>query len=278
MKILPPFADEISRTLAPFRPLVLAGLGHLRELERLVRPLRDAMDATLAPLRTPEAIAALTELVRRFQEVAKWLDGAPEQLRAALEDAGVVPHPDLSLPDLVNVIRAFRERGRDAAVETLRILHSELFDDPRFRASLRARWLATRRGSALEQILQAHEAGFYAASVPAALAHAEGIIADAAGHTGHLKQDVLLGYVESMRAEDDLYGPVVAQFVGKFLFTRFLHGDPIPPFSRHAILHGADTAYGTKEKSLQALLWVDYLLLLVQARGKEAIAGSAVVE
>jgi hypothetical protein len=93
------------------------------------------------------------------------------------------------------------------------------------------------------------------------------IVARALHHSGKFKQSDLLGYLSRFRKTQNLYGPVLDQFINGYLFKHFIHGDgaPLPRFSRHAILHGVDTAYGTKDKSLTALVWVDYLLMLVSA-------------
>lgn len=70
--------------------------------------------------------------------------------------------------------------------------------------------------------------------------------------------------------DDDLFAPLVRNFVDHFLFAPFEHGDPAPTFSRHAILHGADLTHGTASKSIRALIWVDCVLLI--AEEKECVA------
>jgi len=43
----------------------------------------------------------------------------------------------------------------------------------------------------------------------------------------------------------------------------FQWGDDINGLNRHAVLHGADTNYATRERSLQALLWLDLVVTLL---------------
>ena len=209
---------------------------------------------------------SILAFAQNFEQVQRWVEEAPERLREALKDAGTIPHPELSLEDIRTVTAAFEEFGGEAAVDRIRVLHAELFDDENFRRGLAARWRASGRRAALEQILQAHDAGFYYLTIPAALAQAEGIVAEMFQHHGDMKMKVLEDYLLSLQESTDLYGPSVETFVMRFLFEKFRHGDPVPAFSRHAILHGADTSYGTKDKSLRSIVWVDYLLLCREER------------
>lgn len=85
-------------------------------------------------------------------------------------------------------------------------------------------------------------------------------------HQGAIKMEPLVNYLLSLQESTSLYRPSVETFVRRFLFEKFRHGDPIPAFSRHAILHGADTSYGTKDKSLRSIVWADYLLICREER------------
>lgn len=237
--------------------------------QQVVKPALAAVAAAhraLAPYLTPEFQVRVLEFCKGVARLHRWMEEAPEYLRAAFEDTGAIPHPNLSLHDLADIIRAFHQHGKEAAVDLLNDRHEELFASDDFRRELKERWRSSRHGIVLEQILQAHDAGLYATSVPAALAQAEGIVADAVEHKGRLKLGDLLMYIDSLRGEYPLDWPAVDSFLNRFLFSNFNHGDRLPVFSRHAILHGADVSYGTRERSLLALVWVDYLLLLVADR------------
>ena len=231
----------------------------------LIRPVLSAaraIVATAARLREP-----LIEFLQGLARFQQWFEEAPEALRAALVAEGAFPHPGImTLHDLNELIVEFRLRGPTAAVERLHRLHEELFADTDFRSRLKARWEKSRRWAILEHILRAHDAELYCVSVPAALAQAEGIVVDAMAHTGMLPGGQLRAYIAHLRTEPNLEGLAVDDFASKFLFAGFTHGSSIPRFSRHAILHGADTAYGTKRSSLLALVWVDYLLMLSEQR------------
>ncbi|MFZ5894769.1 MAG: hypothetical protein ACOY0T_27140 [Myxococcota bacterium] len=244
--------------------------------DHYLKPLRlfgAAVDQALAPLRTAEFSAEVARIARQLQLLDQWLRELPNQLKEALSDAGTIPHPELTLQDLATVMRAHQTGGHQAAVSRIQHLNEELFAQADFRSSLRIRWHASRRHAVLEQVLSAHEAGLYAVSIPAALAQAEGIVADAARHTGAMKLRHYKGYITQLGDEPNVDGPSVEHFVENFLLASFRHGDPVPSFSRHAILHGADVDYGSKEKSIRALVWVDYLLIRAeeQANASQAV-------
>jgi hypothetical protein len=236
-------------------------------LERQVYEAVRAVVGAFDPLKMVAFAEGCVQFVQNLREWQVWIEQAPEQLRAALKDEGVFPHPQLSLHDLNSVIQEFSKDGGAGAVRRLYTLHDDLFRDEAFRHSLLCRWQASDRWAVLEQVLRAHELGLYGVSIPAALAQAEGIVAHAFHHSGRLMLRDLRDYLSRLRKGPNLDGPVLDQFINDYLFKPFTHGDgvPLPRFSRHAILHGADIAYGTKDKSLTALVWVDYLLMLVSS-------------
>ena len=201
----------------------------------------------------------------------------PSELQEALIGEGHVPHMyELSLKDLAEVVRAHKEGGSSAAVQLLHELHLELFTKGSpARTQIECRWQRSKRWPILSQVLQAHDAGLYGVSIPAAIAQVEGVIADRFHRGGRLQNKKLKEeYIPELwpTAEDlkqlvDLE-PVVARLVDAFVTRVFLAdfdwGDPIPRLSRHAILHGADIDYGTLQNSIQALVWLDVLLARIE--------------
>lgn len=244
----------------------IAAIGtRLAEVQEQWGPMRTALQETLVSFaRTRDAIAAsidwaeVSKWAERFEAFQKWADELPNGLKEALYEDAVLPHSGLSLHDLRLVTDEFHANGSTAAVAKVDALHVELFADESFRRELSARWCESHRWPVLNDLLAAHDAGLYGVTVPAALAQAEGIVADKVCHKGHLSQNGVVDHVEKL--SDPLFGPVTKRFAEVILGTRFRHGDPVPRFSRHAIMHGADLSYGTREKSLRLLVWVDYLL------------------
>lgn len=250
---------------------------------RLDRVLGEAFAPLLAQLQkrlpaflqTLERLLEDPELLQRLQTLAFaprwWAEHAPHELQRALRDAAVFPHPNLSLDDVTHLLVTYAEHGAAATVSQVRTLNDDLLSSSEFRQESASRWQKSRRAQILEQILAAHDAALYAVSIPTALAQAEGLVVDAAAHQGLLPGDALLKHLHHLVPDDDFFGPVVHHFMGEFLFARFKHGQAPPAFSRHAILHGGDIVYATRENSVCAVLWVDYLLI-VQTEHSNAAA------
>ncbi len=242
------------------------GLVRARIYEPLLEMAR-GLEQALAPLHTPEFAASALKFLRGLAHFNEWVEQAPLELRSAFEHEGIFPHLGLlSLPDLGELLAEFRRSGAAAAIERLYVRYEELFADSEFRRELAKRWQRSHRWNVLEQVLQAHDSGLYAVSIPTALAQAEGIVADAVGHSGRLGGKQLREHLASLRTTEDIDGPVIEAFLDNFLFSPFEHGAPTPKFSRHAILHGADISYGTKRASLVSMVWADYLLALCERR------------
>lgn len=247
-------------------PGAIAAIGtRLAEVQEQWGPMRTALQETLVSFaRTRDAIAASIDWAQvekwaaGFKAFQKWADELPNELKEALYEDVVLPHPELSLHDLRLVTDEFRANGCAAAVAKVDALHAELFADERFRQELSDRWRESRRWPVLGDLLAAHDAGLFGVTVPTALAQAEGIVAEKKRHSGDMTQGKLHAFAEKMSGP--LFRPTIERFVEVVLKTPFRHGAPVPAFSRHAIMHGADLSYGMREKSLRLLVWVDYLL------------------
>lgn len=219
----------------------------------------------IASLNTPENLARLRRFAQQLQglqEVAQWwIEEAPNTLKEALANGGTIPHPELALKDLAELLRIYNADGPDASVRALRQMNEQLFADSAFRSELEDRWAHSRRGEILKQVLAAHDARLYGTAIPTALAQAEGLVVDAMGHTGRMGGAKLKEYLNALSADDRLYGPIVAHFITVYLLAEFQHGGSMSKLGRHSILHGGDLKYATKENSIALLVWLDYLIL-----------------
>jgi hypothetical protein len=268
-------AEWIRKMVEAFRPPALEGLLRLKQSLALAQPdlgqvqaLVKAVNAPIEALRGALVGSVLrfqthdfTEVVRRIKDSARWVREAPETLRLALAGR-VVVHQDLSLGDIREITFAFEQGGDAAAIAKVQELHAELFEDESFRTRLRDRWAAAGRLSVLNDVLAAHDAGLYYVAIPALLAQVDGIVADFFGLPG-LKFPELKKRIAALHAEDSVLEPLVRDFLEELL-AKFEHGEPMPHLNRHAVLHGGDKAYGTRENSITAMVWADYVLGLVE--------------
>jgi hypothetical protein len=256
------------------------GSSEYRQLQEFVdrvkphpalRQFKDFVDQVRGPMETlrratasavtqalgPRPHDALAELSRRVKESARWMQQVPETLRIALAGK-VVIHQDLTLRDVRAIERAFQDGGEIEAIQTVHDLHAKLFEDGEFRERLVERWREAGRGAIIGDVLSALDAGFFYVVVPAALAQVDGIVAKYFNLPG-LKFPELKRRISALHEEGDLYGPLVNDFLEDLLDV-FEHGKPTAQLNRHAVLHGGDTAYGSRQNAVTAIVWADYVL------------------
>lgn len=234
------------------------GNGHARARWQQTRGVVRAAETLRHTLVThrPQIVAVLQGVF----EAQRWFEEAPGKLTDALATSGWLLHPDLSVPDYRRVTNAFDTSGADAAATLAGVLNMELFEDETFQYEIRQRWSRSTRVLVLEDIWRSFELGLYSVTVPAALAQCEGLIASLSNHKGQMKQNEMLKYAKDAFSDDPfMTGPVEKLLA--VLTAHFQHGGPVPkPLSRHAILHGADFSYGTKENAVRSLVWLDVLI------------------
>jgi len=127
----------------------------------------------------------------------------------------------------------------------------------------KANLLLKNRHEILEEIIEAHLNKKYWLSVPAMLPQIEGIIAKGFKHFGKMYQTKLMNHIDRLLKENypnlQIY-PLLKKFILQYMLVDFKHGETInSTISRHAILHGADTKYGTASNSLKSILCFDFI-------------------
>lgn len=216
----------------------------------------------LAPVLTK-----LADAMNRLQEPLREAGLAVERLPAIMVELGWPPVMKLDLPSAVQIVRRYDAEGTEAVRQDVSDAILSLYDDDQVRRLLpsweKQRFLR-RRMPILRQVIEAHIAGHYWVSVPALLPQIEGIIPERYGRKKgrrctfrNLTQE--LEVLLATRGITFLEG-WMGSFYTKVVLAEFVYGsDPDSSLSRHAILHGHDTSYGTAENSLKAILTFDYL-------------------
>ncbi|HEV3191311.1 MAG TPA: hypothetical protein VGY54_12470, partial [Polyangiaceae bacterium] len=204
------------------------------------------------------------------QELCRhWDKHAPATLKGAISSQGlIVPISQMSFPDLVALLGVHREKGDDAVVQWIRGQYDEIFCAAGFLDNLEATWAANshlnRRLPLLQQSLKAHKLRMFAVSVPTLLAQFEGLVADATNHSGLMNGETMRRHVATLANGAHVTGGMLLSFVNDALLTQFGHGSLLPPFSRHAILHGGDVDYATEVNSRTAIFLIDNLRELTE--------------
>jgi hypothetical protein len=240
-------------------------VGPAEEVQRRIDAMQEALQSFMTPVLalaeaaqkhiTPERVAA-------WQAGLLWLNEMPREFQEALRGTGVIMHPDLSLHHVAEILETRKYAGRAAAAGLVLEFHDGILRESWYRGRLEERWkLRPRRWKVMNHALLAHDRGLYGASIPAAVAQAEGLVADIVRHKGRMHLAHLQRYIAQLAAGDDMNCDLIAAFVKDTLLAEFNHGQlAMPTFSRHAILHGADCDYATHANSVRALIWFDVLL------------------
>ena len=117
-----------------------------------------------------------------------------------------------------------------------------------------------KRWQVFSEVLQAFDAKLYSVAIPPAFAQAEGIVAHLFNVQG-LKQDELKKRIDALHEDGtsicSVHWPrgVLAGFL-----ERFDHRIPITKLNRNAVMHGADSNYGTRENAIAVIMWADYIM------------------
>jgi len=199
-------------------------------------------------------------LAERIANANKWIDEVPQKLKEALASEGIVPHAKyLTLEDIRSLTDAFEAAGSPAAAAQLNTLHEEVLALPSFRCEVQERWQKHGRWQVFSQVLAAFDTELYSVAIPAALAQAEGVVA----HLFRLEGMKFPKYQEKVAElhadEFDLLGPLAKEVLAGLLVP-FKHGTPAPKLNRHAVMHGGDSSYGTRENAIAAIMWADYIM------------------
>lgn len=217
-----------------------------------------------------EAIAALSEYPERHRR-------AVSEYAAICTRLGWPPTMQFPLSFLEAVVARSRGGATDEELSAeLTTAWEQYFDAHQIEEIAREWWewpevLGSRR-PILESALGAHHRGDYALSVPVFLSQMEGVLVDTFAHRGPLSghgvkpingpggpRPSFLGLL--VDGSDPLLGyTTVLVYAKEVTFSKFTHGDPVQVLKRHAVLHGADVGYGTRLRSLQAILTFDLIV------------------
>lgn len=207
-------------------------------------------------------VSAFERLSRAWNRVIELLK---ERDRAAgiLVELGWPPHQDLSAKELAAIARIYDREGPERAERSVADFMLEHYGVQALEGILegwrRRRWLQPRL-RILEESISGHKSGLYFLTVPALFAQIEGIIAEGFGHRGRMKSQDYEKYLEQLLDTPLPEHRAVKKFMLDVVLASFVWGMQVSlPLSRHAILHGYDTRYGTKENSLKVILLFDYI-------------------
>lgn len=203
------------------------------------------------------------EMGKSFEKMATVLD----KIVPIMIELEWPPILDLTVANATQIILEYELFGLDAARCKLEQIILKRYNKVRLQAIL-VKWQnddrLAQRLPILRQVIDTHSSGYYFASVTTILPQIEGIIPE---RYGHKKGDwcttkKLEKYVKELLATKSVtfLDRWMERFYSEIILKQFTYGDDLKStLSRHAILHGYDTKYGTQINSLQAILIFDYL-------------------
>ena len=179
------------------------------------------------------------------------------------------PPLKISPKSMHKIIEIYQKNGVTKAKEYSNTLLLKLYDKKLLIDLLKSWeskvWL-DKRITILENVIDAHNEEKFILSIPAMLPQIEGIIVDGYNHKGWFDERKLRKYIDKLYKDgvkNFSVDEVIRTFLLKTVWAKFQHGTKTgSSFSRHAILHGADTKYGTAENSLKVILLFDYFSFL----------------
>lgn len=281
---------HVPQWVAPIQQIVETYERQADAVADVMRPLQEFAEtydrqfgAVVEAIRTAEMAAqAAAEWVVSHQEQLRatllWLENWPRQWGDTLREygrictqAGWPPTLRLPLPVIADLVGRKREGATpDAMSAALEQAWLACFTDEEVSRIVSQWWVWPEvmdvRRPLLEDALEAHRQGRFALSVPVFVAQIEGVLAATFAHAGqlrghgvHNKNSPGASFLEILasRSNDVIEKTCIVSYSVDVLFGQFEHGRPWRGLNRHAILHGADTTYATRVRSLQAILALD---------------------
>lgn len=281
----PPSVYSIQKT-APQQLVIARGIAALGETAAFLaeRRRRNAAPSPDLDLALHLAVSLRSKVAKAFGDFAIAWGAGSENLLTLLElherfpiimaELGWPPPTDMGPLEVARIVQGYEALGadptaedKDAFREAIEPTILSLYDEDLIRLKLsgwRAKRLLAKRMHILEAAVEAHCQGNYDLSVPALLAQSEGIVADGFNHPGQMRGQRYADYVAGLFASGvreritAAVNKAVVSFWTSVLYVGFGHGQAVgSQLSRHAILHGGDVDYGTRQASLKAFLLVD---------------------
>lgn len=226
-----------------FHGLIKSIKIHLVEINTTISSVAKSIDIELLRKKVNKA--------ERFNHIAIGLEWFPAAVGK-----------QLSVNDVVQIVEMYDTEGKGKTKELIDHLFIHLYgadEINRLYNGWEKNILLKSRLAILREGLDAHLRKHFNASVCTILPQIEGVIRDMIPSTIKNINRKELEYAVDDIVDSKDFNQATREFYFKFILHRFDHGKELPVLSRHAILHGEDTNFGTEVKSLKAILLFDFL-------------------
>lgn len=206
------------------------------------------------------------------QTLDRMLDPLAFKYKSVMISHGFPPNGNVPLRLTLDIAKIFEYSEVEKEKEFYCLLF-KYYDQARinylFKSWSSIEWLE-RRIPLLEEAVFAHNNDLFFLSIPIFLSQLEGAIADGTGHVGEMNFPLVKNKLKSILVNQKPfnYDKEIEEFYIETVLNGFGHNRNIPVFSRHAILHGGDTEYGSKENSLKAVILFDYIIKKIEKKSR----------
>jgi hypothetical protein len=213
------------------------------------------------------------ESVQLKKQWLKRLSINAEKLARKCKESGWIPNKHMNIKQM-GVIARLSDEDPEFLETHIDEIFLTIFDEAVLHDLLREwsekKWLNSRL-PILKEVVDSHLQGMFFTSVPAMLAQIEGVIYKGFGfdeETNFKKYKEKCKKILPQKTDDyddymdSVLNSCVYDIISEMLLAQFkTFGQPLkfPFISRHAVLHGSYTEYGTAANSLKCILLFDYL-------------------
>lgn len=202
---------------------------------------------------------------KRFYKSIKYFEEKTDYFSTIIVELGWPPSDYLLQEHMDKIVEMYKKYSLEKTRKEVNTLFLKSFNKKVLYSILdnwkRKKWFK-KRIPILNEAIDSHIKNHYYASVSLILLQIEGIIAYGYGQHGYMSQTKLKKYINKLLKNDEKcsFDSAIKSFYLEIILNNFEHGKPPESFlSRHAILHGGDTEFGTAENSLKSILIFDYI-------------------
>lgn len=214
------------------------------------------------------------EKLKTFREYARQLEDDTSMFGLIMLEAEFPPHRSIPIIDIPKLVQIYDQEGKDHTRKLIeRYFTLFVYNEEQIKKILKSwvekEWLS-KRNQILSQAIKGHLKGYYELTIPTLLAQIEGVLVDGMFKLGATQPNKEIQYPEQKNflakvLLDDTSVFSFEQQLEKFyvdtILAQFTRGEEIESdLSRHAIMHGEDTEYNTKVKSLKTILVLDTIV------------------
>ena len=211
-------------------------------------------------------ISTYNKIVNLVENI-KDIDESIESFKTTCALLGYPPHYSLFITkNQLSLLFKDFQGNEDEVKQIIDNFYMARFNDVYIKEKFLKRWeqttILSKRLKIIKESISCFEQELYFTAIPVVFSQLEGMVADGYNHKGRMSGKQLKQYIlDLFNAErDSSFETQLSQFYTNIILVGFEHSETIDSFlSRHAIMHGGDVEYGTKQNYIKLLLFFDFV-------------------